>query len=190
MQSPIVTDSPMRTLDPTRTFGRLRDAYFRYYNTPFGLDDQRLQQERTNLLDRDGGVYRLPLLELRPEYVSAPHSLLDSVKAAGAAEELAAFVEAGMIPPGRPLYRHQEDALEIGMATGRHAVITAGTGSGKTESFLLPVIASLLDESRSWAGSPAQPASDWWSSDDEPFRSQREGRRDAPRPCVLWSSIR
>ena len=34
-------------------------------------------------------------------------------------------------------------------------VVTAGTGSGKTESFLLPVLGSLLAESATWSGRPA-----------------------------------
>ena len=34
-------------------------------------------------------------------------------------------------------------------------IVTAGTGSGKTESFLLPVLGSLLAESAAWGGGPA-----------------------------------
>ncbi len=48
--------STSRHLDPVRTFEHLRDAYFRYYDTPFGLADERLQAERRSLLDRDGGA--------------------------------------------------------------------------------------------------------------------------------------
>ena len=70
-----------RGLDVTGTFERLREAYFRYYDTPFGLSDARLQTERRELFDRDNGVYRRPLIELRPEYVTAPRTLTDSVAA-------------------------------------------------------------------------------------------------------------
>src|SRR4051812_49331496 len=139
-----------RHLDPLGTFDRLREAFFRYYETPFGLADPQLQTERRRLLDRDGGVYRLPIIELRPEYATASGSLADSAASAGAPPELAELAAAGLIPAGRRLYRHQEQALSAGMRRGEHMVITAGTGSGKTESFLLPVLASLLDESRNW----------------------------------------
>lgn len=182
--------TPQRRLDATGTFERLREVYFRYYNTPFGLADKHLEEERTKLLDRDGGVYREPLLELRPEYVLAPHGLAESVEAAQAPPELAPFAEAGMVPPGRRLYTHQEEALKRGMTAGRHAVITAGTGSGKTESFLLPVISSLLQESREWLGAtPASPDTAWWEHDDTPFVSQRtgeSGRPQAVRSLVLY----
>lgn len=180
----------MRQLDPLGTFDRLREAFFRYYETPFALADPALEQERHDLLDRDGGVYRLPLIELRPEYATAAHELAESVAAAGAPHELAEFAATGLIPAGRTLYRHQEDALTAGMRAGEHMVITAGTGSGKTESFLLPVLASLLEESRDWTGAPApaqQPP--WWQSDDDPFVAQRDGetgRPQAVRALVLY----
>ena len=41
------------------------------------------------------------------------------------------------------LYRHQEHAFRIGQA-GCSFVITTGTGSGKTEAFLLPVLDGIL----------------------------------------------
>ena len=36
----------------------------------------------------------------------------------------------------RPLYSHQEEAIKL-IKSGRSAIITTGTGSGKTESFAL-----------------------------------------------------
>ncbi|EEW50135.1 hypothetical protein HMPREF0290_1244, partial [Corynebacterium efficiens YS-314] len=105
-----MADSP--SIDVMGTFDRLREAYFRYYDTPFALADKRLQKERRELMDRDGGAYRLPLVEMRPEYVSVRRSLLDSVQAAGAPVELAEFANCGLIPAGRSLYKHQEEALK------------------------------------------------------------------------------
>ncbi|MBY8854650.1 DEAD/DEAH box helicase, partial [Saccharothrix sp. MB29] len=49
------------------------------------------------------------------------------------------------LPLDRPLYRHQEQALHKA-AQGRNLVVATGTGSGKTESFLLPVLDSLVGE--------------------------------------------
>lgn len=181
----------MTTPDPglsiVGTFERLRDAFFRYYDTPFGLSDRRLQQERRELLDRDGGIYRRPMVELRPEYVSAGQRLAESVRRAGASAELAQFAAAGIIPPGRALYEHQEKALKVGMQPGRNVVLTAGTGSGKTESFVLPILATLLQESARWSGAPASHRS-WWTS-DAPYAPQRDGehgRSAAVRAIVLY----
>jgi hypothetical protein len=43
----------------------------------------------------------------------------------------------------RPLFAHQERAFRVGCA-GRSFVVTTGTGSGKTEAFLLPVMDGIL----------------------------------------------
>jgi Lhr-like helicase len=177
-----------RSLDVTGTFERLREAYFRYYDTPFWLADERLRTERRQLFDRDNGVYRRPLVELRPEYATTPRTLAGSVAFCHGPDELGTFAGAGLIPPGRPLYLHQERALTAGLTPGRNMVITAGTGSGKTESFLLPILASLLEESRGWSGSPA-PLVPWWRSPGAGFQSQRQGETGRPaavRALILY----
>ncbi len=177
-----------RGLDVNATFERLRDAYFRYYDTPFGLADDRLQWERRELFNRDNGAYRLPLIELRPDYATAPRALAQSIEQCGTPSELADFAECGLIPAGRPLYLHQERALVAGLSAGRNMIVTAGTGSGKTESFLLPVLGSLLEESRGWDGGRA-PHEPWWRHRRPGFESQRAGetgRPSAVRALVLY----
>ena len=43
----------------------------------------------------------------------------------------------------RPLYSHQEESIRT-IGKGHSAIITTGTGSGKTESFLYPILNDLL----------------------------------------------
>lgn len=175
-------------LDVVGTFDRLRDAYFRYYDTPFGLANEGLQRERRGLLDRDNGAYRLPRIELRPEYISAGRPLEHSAAAVGATASLAEFASCGLIPPERALYEHQEHALAAGVTPGRNMIVTAGTGSGKTESFLLPLLDSLLVESEAWLGGPAT-FDPWWRSSASGFSSQRDGekgRDSAMRALILY----
>jgi very-short-patch-repair endonuclease len=43
-----------------------------------------------------------------------------------------------------PLYRHQEESLCRVTQAGRNIVVKTGTGSGKTEAFLLPVLSGVL----------------------------------------------
>jgi ATP-dependent helicase YprA (DUF1998 family) len=57
------------------------------------------------------------------------------------------------IPYTRPLYKHQETAVEKSCG-GANIVVSTGTGSGKTESFLLPVFDSLLRELQAGTLSP------------------------------------
>ncbi|MDV6281497.1 DEAD/DEAH box helicase [Rhodococcus jostii] len=179
------SDSP--SLDAIGTFEALREAFFRYYDSPFGLADVELENERRALLDRPGGVYQRPLIELRPQYVSAGRTLADSVAAAEQSAECAQFLRAGQMPG--ELYKHQEQSLIAGTTPGRNVVITAGTGSGKTESFLLPVLAGLVNESRTWSGSGARRQPRWWATPERTFVAQRTGetgRQAAVRTMILY----
>jgi len=45
----------------------------------------------------------------------------------------------------RPLYRHQEEAVRAYFAN-RNFVVATGTGSGKTEAFLYPILLHLFEE--------------------------------------------
>lgn len=53
----------------------------------------------------------------------------------------------------RALYKHQENALRVALAD-KNMVVTTGTGSGKTECFLYPILNHLLEEERAGTLSP------------------------------------
>ena len=53
------------------------------------------------------------------------------------------FVKLNNINFNRQLYLHQEEAIRK-LAAGRNAVVTTGTGSGKTECFLYPILNEIL----------------------------------------------
>lgn len=174
--------------DALAIFENLRDYYIRYYETPFSVRDEGVERERHDLLLEDKTISREPWLEPIAPYATVDHELAKSCEVAGAPEELADFAACGLIPADRRLYVHQEQALAAAQE-GKHVVITAGTGSGKTESFLLPLFASLLDESRAWGKRPQGPQSLWWRDGDGDFVAQREGEtaRDAAvRALVLY----
>ncbi|MFH9004569.1 DEAD/DEAH box helicase [Streptomyces afghaniensis] len=177
-----------READILGTFEHLKDALFRYYNTPFGLADEHLERERQRLFDTDGGAWRDPLIEVRPRYVSMECDIADSVREAGAHPELAELVQLGLLDGVPSLYEHQHEALVAAVRDGRDVVVTAGTGSGKTESFMLPVLADLVRESAVWS-SAALPSNRWWMSPNSGYQPQRageSGRHAAVRAMVLY----
>ena len=49
------------------------------------------------------------------------------------------------LPFDRPLHAHQEQAIRK-VTAGRNVIVATGTGSGKTESFLLPILNALSAE--------------------------------------------
>ena len=163
--------------NPIAAFRNLRNTYFRYLDSPYDLRYPDLIVERQRLLDVDGRLYRSPLIEPVPAYQSSgqtfsqvAHSALDPHWNLAEVDELVDFVSLGLFPPALPngrrreLYAHQSEVFEKSVVDGKDVVVTTGTGSGKTECFLLPVAASLIRESRLWA--PPSPRSlqwDWWN---------------------------
>jgi DEAD/DEAH box helicase domain-containing protein len=170
---------------PLAIFGSLRDIYLRYLDSPFDLRYPDLVAERRQLLDVDGRLYRHPLIEPVPAYATcgevfaqAAASTLGATWPAPLVDELVAFVTQGVFPPQRQLYTHQREVFEASVVHGRDVVVTTGTGSGKTECFLLPIVAALVRESAGWgASAPRPPKWDWWND----WTMQGTQRRWAPR---------
>ena len=171
--------------NPIRFFENLRDMYLRYLDSPFDIRYGDLTAERRQLLDRDGRVYRYPLIEPVPAYRSSGRSFAQAAQFLLGASwqqveiaEVADFVSQGLFSPNLTLHRHQQDVFEEVVVNGMDTVVTTGTGSGKTECFLLPVVASIVRESAAWpAPSQRQPRRDWWRH----FTMQGTRRRWAPR---------
>src|SRR5262249_2442593 len=94
-------------------------------------------------------------------------------------------------PAEAKLYRHQIDSLERAIR-GEDIVVTTGTGSGKTECFLLPLLADLARDSRDWPAdpSPADPQERqqwnaercWWNNDPQGRTRERVGQW-SHHPC-------
>jgi ATP-dependent helicase YprA (DUF1998 family) len=179
----------MRPLDAASVFETLREYFFRYYETPFALADRRLDRERRELLDRDGVTWREPWLEPLRDFKLSGQDLEASCTGAGAPAELAEFARAGLVPAEiTELYLHQAQALEA-VAGGKNLVITAGTGSGKTEAFLLGVIGQLLQDSSSWSGHGATQSDRWWTGKRgkwSPQRAGEVGHEPAVRAMILY----
>ena len=50
-----------------------------------------------------------------------------------------------------PLYTHQEEALLASFGEAPNLLVATGTGSGKTEAFVLPILSRILKEARTWS---------------------------------------
>ena len=158
-------------MNPLANFDDLRETYFRYLDSPFELRYPDLVTERRALLDVDGRLYRHPLIEPVPAYrfcgqtfSQAAQSLLGPIWPQHIVSDVSAFVSQGLFPPtlpnGQPreLYTHQREVFEELVVRGNDVVVTTGTGSGKTECFLLPIAAELARELTSWSSPGPRPA--------------------------------
>ncbi len=158
--------------DPIGSFEIIKENFIRYVETAFGTRFEGIEKERYALLNYDKVLYRKPWIEPLPDYVSSNKRVQDltledlgnalSVAEANTFKEL---VATGLFPTFAKLHSHQAEMLKETLR-GNNCIITSGTGSGKTESFLLPLFAQLSKELANWETPNAKPASvnTWWKS--------------------------
>ncbi|MCU1336685.1 MAG: box helicase [Bryobacterales bacterium] len=190
--------------NPIALFDDLRDMYLRYLDSPFDLRYPELVAERRNLLSVDGRLFRQPLIEPIPAYQSSNQTFqaIAQARLGGSwsnteIADLADFVSLELFPPNRSPYAHQDQVFAESVVNGNDVIVTTGTGSGKTECFLLPVIAALIRESSAW-GQPGQrtPRWDWWNHRQNattnrwlPRIPQRSHEDPAVRPAAMRAII-
>ena len=189
--------------NPIGLFDDLREMYLRYLDSPFDLRYPDLVAERRELLNVDGRIFRQPLIEPVPSYESSnqaigaiAHALLGNSWSPADISDFADFVSLELFPPGRLPYMHQRHVFEESVLNGNDVVVTTGTGSGKTECFLLPVIAALTRESAAWGPpGPRDPRWDWWNHHQSrpsswlPRIPQRSHENAALRPPAMRALI-
>lgn len=131
-------------LDPVVASAAVVAAYQRYLRSLITPRDTRLAIALHSAVTSaiGTGVTKGPLLEATPPYASG--ATLQKLVAEGVLHPDVSSLNA-TIPFDRPLYLHQETAVRKATA-GRNLVVATGTGSGKTESFLLPILDALLTE--------------------------------------------
>jgi hypothetical protein len=126
-------------LIPSLLAEEIRGAVVEYLTTTFALADDDARDALTRLLtDSASGMFRGPYLRVRTHYRPVPQSWRSPL---------------GWLPPGFRPYRHQAAAFARLSSLDREpepVIVTTGTGSGKTESFLLPI----LDHCRRHRGTP------------------------------------
>lgn len=152
--------------NPIQLFEKIRDNFILYLETAFGTRYLDFEEERNSLMKRDKVFARAPWVEPLPTYMPSEFTIDDITTISSLDNnELNIFksiVRAGLFGENK-LYEHQWQMLTQAME-GNHCVITSGTGSGKTESFLLPLFAYLSKEINSWKDKPnVVNVFQWWA---------------------------
>ena len=124
---------------PVRASKEIALEYSRYLSSIFSLSDPVYQQQFGARL-REMPFSSGPYLEVTDAFETGKtvHELM-------ATGELPKNYDRLGFRLDRPLYKHQIDALSQ-ISSGRNAVVSTGTGSGKTESFLFPITKHLVEE--------------------------------------------
>lgn len=139
-------------LDPLATARRIENDYRSYLVTSFAPLDPELGDDFRAALAEPGRLRKGPYVQATPPY--RPGASVADLIGAGLLHPDLAELPDDALPPTRPLYAHQEAALRKA-ADRDNLIVATGTGSGKTECYLLPILDSLLRERE--AGTLDQP---------------------------------
>jgi ATP-dependent helicase YprA (DUF1998 family)/ribosomal protein L40E len=130
--------------DPLSTSDSIVADYQRYLRSLLPVGDHALGKSLGRAIGNQSALFRGPLIEATPAYIrgSTIQDLIDE----DILPKTFARLDSDALPLDRQLYTHQEKATRKARA-GRNLVVSTGTGSGKTESFLIPILSSLIEES-------------------------------------------
>ena len=173
--------------DVIGSYQRLERLYRLYLRSAFPLRSRALAVERDELLRNIGILSQPPLIEPVPVYPSSGLTLADAAQALPAGYEDLAHLGAGVMDPRFELYEHQWNSLDQFLQQEQDIIVTTGTGSGKTECFLLPLIAQMARESATWSAPMSRPAiNKWWDEDRASWSPQWE---QTTRPAAMRGMI-
>ena len=114
---------------PSLVAPELQESIVEYLATTFALSEDEAYRALTEfLLDEHQGIFRGPYLRVRLPFVEAPED---------------ADLGVAWTPPGFRPYAHQLAAWQRLSGRGQEpkpTLVTTGTGSGKSEAFLIPAI--------------------------------------------------
>ncbi len=123
------------TINPIQFASQVNTHFLDYQLTAFPLTDPDLAEQARAMLR--GILGRSPLIQ-------GPYISLSKPFRQG--RDLRELAKAGIVHPALPglapyptLFAHQDETLQQGNA-GQHCLIATGTGSGKTEAFLYPLL--------------------------------------------------
>lgn len=169
--------------DPIGAFDTIKENFLRYVKTAFKTKFESVEEDRESLLNTDKVLFREPWIEPLPEYLSSKKYIKDLKEedlpgmSINQIEIFKGLVngdgKTGLAPDYFLLHDHQANMLRQSLGD-KHCIITSGTGSGKTEAFLLPLFAQLSKELANWA-SPREKSphvDSWWKP--ESVLSDRE----------------
>lgn len=136
--------------NPAVASQNIKEEFIDYITTTHAFADKNLQEQFIAELKEE--ISKGPLLEIKDIFVQGKS--INELISEGVLSPLFRKLESDKpsgklykykLPIDRKLYLHQEKAIRA-IVGGNNAVVSTGTGSGKTNCFLIPVLNELLRE--------------------------------------------
>ena len=130
------------------TIKQLHGALQDYIEAAYHVSNPGLVAQRRRILQCPGIIHQRPYLESTPRYKSK-HAFSELGLDPTVLEVFSAVSrkdgDLGVLIHDPP-YEHQAGSVRLSLLEGKSLMVTTGTGSGKTECFLLPILGKLARE--------------------------------------------
>ena len=183
-------------MNPITRHNELKETLKKYLATANCTLSETLNDDRNGNAQRNGLLDELfiePFIEPLPMYSTwgtveslseedlpnmTPHSR----------DVFKRFISLGLMPNGRSMYNHQHNMLKTALS-GAPSVITTGTSSGKTESFLMPLLATIINEAVGWSEANPSDGDFTFAGKDLKNYNKRRDTRHEQRPAAVRAMI-
>lgn len=121
-------------MQPFKLASTVTDDYARYIRTSFPVLDKELWKQFDHKIRSESLLWRGPYISLTRKFKPGPQ--LDALVSEGILHQKVADI---FRPQFSTVFAHQDSSLRR-LREGKHTIVATGTGSGKTEAFLLPIL--------------------------------------------------
>ena len=174
---------------PSDAAAHLKESIASYIESQYRISHPLVFSERADLLREPGVIAQDPFIEATPAF--APARLLSELEQTcpdSTPSGLSQLMEHGVPVDRFPLYTHQEEALLASFGNAPNLLVATGTGSGKTEAFVLPILARILKEAFGWTPPSATLSDGFYDPEDRTWQHSRrhETREAGIRAIILY----
>ena len=174
---------------PSQAADHLKESIASYIESQYRISHPLVFAERSDLLRERGVLAQDPFIEATPAF--APARLLRALEQqypGNIVPGLSSLVEHGVPVDRFPLYTHQEEALLASFSDAPNLLVATGTGSGKTEAFVLPILSRILKEASGWSPPRGSGTEGFYNLDNQTWEhSRRQETREAGiRAIILY----
>jgi len=132
-------------LDPVATTKAIEDALIRYITTTLPFADSTLREQfKESLRDTSNPLVKGPYIEATPPFRKASYTYAELIEQDFLCPGFRRIHHKDYFPLERAPYLHQFKAFRKLIKEKRNVVLATGTGSGKTEAFMVPIVDYLL----------------------------------------------
>ena len=123
---------------------QLKDELVHYLQSQYLGQSEVLLNACNDQMQQPGNLWSHPYIESSPAYESIPHGI-ETANIPQEIKRLLGIMTSMRLGVYDTPFRHQVEALEAACA-GKDLFVSTGTGSGKTECFMWPLVAKMASE--------------------------------------------